>query len=151
MRCNYEHTVRCAFFGKKFTLEDAIGSHACSFEANMYVTNGIPLGCPLLLPVGTVNSVQTLKVNMMNQSSLQIMYIPARCSGLGCTVGLGWWGWWVLSAFTLVAGGLTQTCVQSGSMPCRCPPSYQPNARRRNTEGAGWTVLLCQVMCLVFV
>jgi hypothetical protein len=25
------------------------------------MTNGIPLGCPLLLPVGTVNSVQTLK------------------------------------------------------------------------------------------
>jgi cullin 1 len=27
----------------------------------MRVTNGIPLGSPLLLPVGTVNSVQTLK------------------------------------------------------------------------------------------
>jgi hypothetical protein len=26
------------------------------------VTNGIPLGCPLLLPVHTVNCVQTLKV-----------------------------------------------------------------------------------------
>jgi hypothetical protein len=28
----------------------------------MRVTNGIPLGCPLFLPVHTVNSVQTLKV-----------------------------------------------------------------------------------------
>jgi hypothetical protein len=52
-------TVRV--FRQKFTLEDAIGSHACSFEANMRVTNGIPLGCSLLLPVDTVNSVQTRK------------------------------------------------------------------------------------------
>ena len=36
-------------------------SHACALEANMRVPNGIPLGCPLLLPVGTVNRVQTLK------------------------------------------------------------------------------------------
>jgi Na+/proline symporter len=50
------------FFRQKFSLEDAIGSHACSLEANMRGTNGIPLGCPLLLPVGTVNCVQTLKV-----------------------------------------------------------------------------------------
>jgi hypothetical protein len=52
-------TVRV--FRQKFTLEDAIGSHACSLEANMRVTNGIPLGSPPLLPVGTVNCVQTLK------------------------------------------------------------------------------------------
>jgi hypothetical protein len=52
-------------FRRKFTLEDAIGSHACSLEANieanMRVTNGIPLGCSLLLPVDAVNCVQTLK------------------------------------------------------------------------------------------
>jgi aldehyde dehydrogenase (NAD+) len=30
-------------FGQKFALEDAIGSHACSLEANMRVTNGIHL------------------------------------------------------------------------------------------------------------
>jgi hypothetical protein len=35
-------------------LEDAIVSRASSLEANMRLTNGIPLGCPLLLPVGTV-------------------------------------------------------------------------------------------------
>jgi hypothetical protein len=53
-------TVRV--FRQKFTLEDAIGSHACSLEENMRVTNGIPLGSSLLLPVCTVNCVQTLKV-----------------------------------------------------------------------------------------
>jgi hypothetical protein len=57
-----ESTVRV--FRQQFTLEDAIGSHACSFEANMCVTNGIPLGCPLLLPVHTVNPVRTRKVTM---------------------------------------------------------------------------------------
>jgi hypothetical protein len=36
---------------QNFALEDAIGSHACSLEANMRVTNGIPLGSPLLLPL----------------------------------------------------------------------------------------------------
>jgi hypothetical protein len=53
-------TVRV--FRQKFTLVDAIGSHACSLEANKRVTNGIPLGSSLLLPVCTVNCVQTLKV-----------------------------------------------------------------------------------------
>jgi hypothetical protein len=52
-------TVRV--FRQKFTLEDAIGSHACSLEANTCVTNGIPLGSSLLLPVCIVNCVQTLK------------------------------------------------------------------------------------------
>jgi subtilisin family serine protease len=56
-------TVRFFFFRQEFTLEDAIGSHACSFEASRCVTNGIPLGCPLFLPVHTVNCVQTLKVS----------------------------------------------------------------------------------------
>jgi hypothetical protein len=57
----FEGMVRV--FRQKFTLEDAIGSHACSLEANMRVTNGIPLGSSLLLPVCTVNCVQTLKVS----------------------------------------------------------------------------------------
>jgi hypothetical protein len=34
---------------------------ACSLEANTRVTNGIPLGSSLLLPVDTVNCIQTLK------------------------------------------------------------------------------------------
>jgi hypothetical protein len=52
-----------ARFRQKFTLEDAIGSHACSLEANTRVTNGIPLGSSLFLPVHTVNCVQTLKAS----------------------------------------------------------------------------------------
>jgi proprotein convertase subtilisin/kexin type 5 len=64
--CNGGGTSDCTsctvrVFRQKFTLEDAIGSHACSLEANMHVTNGIPLGRPLFLPVHTVNCVQTLK------------------------------------------------------------------------------------------
>jgi hypothetical protein len=50
-----------AHFRHKSTLDDVIGCHACSLEASMHVANGIPLGCSLLLPVGTVNCVQTLK------------------------------------------------------------------------------------------
>jgi large subunit ribosomal protein L22 len=61
-------TVRV--FQQKFTLEDAIGSHACSLEASSQaikrVTNGIPLGCPLFLPVHTGNCVQTLKAELPN-------------------------------------------------------------------------------------
>jgi beta-glucosidase len=56
-------TVRV--FRQKFTLEDAIGSQACSLEANMRVTNGIPLGSSLLLSVFTVNCVQPLKVLLL--------------------------------------------------------------------------------------
>jgi hypothetical protein len=53
-------------FRQESTFEDAIGSHACSLEASMHVTNGTPLGCSLLLPVGTVNCVpcETLKGNL---------------------------------------------------------------------------------------
>jgi hypothetical protein len=61
-------TVRV--FRQKFTLEDAIGSHACSLEANMRVTNGIPLGSSLLLPVHTVICVQTLKVRTHPHQSI---------------------------------------------------------------------------------
>jgi hypothetical protein len=38
-------------FRQKFALEDSIGSHACSLEAKMRVTNGIPLRSPLALIV----------------------------------------------------------------------------------------------------
>jgi hypothetical protein len=58
-------------FRQKFTLEDAIGSHACSLEASRRVTNGISLGSSLFLPVDTVNCVQTLKV--MVGSSVRFM------------------------------------------------------------------------------
>jgi hypothetical protein len=54
-----------ARFRQKFTLEDAIGSHACSLEANTRVTNGISLGSSLFIPVDTLNCVQTLKVGTL--------------------------------------------------------------------------------------
>jgi hypothetical protein len=38
--------ARGLVFRRSFALEDAIGSHACSREANMRMTNDIPLGCP---------------------------------------------------------------------------------------------------------
>jgi hypothetical protein len=39
----------CRLFRRNVAFEDAIGSHACSLEASMRVTNGIPLGSPLAL------------------------------------------------------------------------------------------------------
>jgi hypothetical protein len=58
--------LQCAVraFRQKCTLDDAIRSHTCPLQANMRVTDVIPLGWPLLLPVGTVHCVQTLKVEM---------------------------------------------------------------------------------------
>jgi hypothetical protein len=65
-----QYSVR---FRQKFTLEDAVGSHACSLEANMRVTNGIPLGSSLLLPVHTVNCVQTLKVFFSHRGNARVL------------------------------------------------------------------------------
>jgi hypothetical protein len=47
--------VRCAF-------STEIHTRGCHWFPRMRVTNGIHLGCSLLLPVYTVNSVQTRKV-----------------------------------------------------------------------------------------
>jgi hypothetical protein len=52
----------------------------------MRVTNGIPLGCPLLLPVDTVNCVQTLKVDTRRYEPTVGAYVvecwrEARCGG----------------------------------------------------------------------
>jgi hypothetical protein len=63
--CSVEAPFQCGWctvlaFGQDFALEDAIGSHACSIEANMRVTNGIPLGSPPLI-VTIINYVETLK------------------------------------------------------------------------------------------
>jgi hypothetical protein len=65
MHFNLFNNVRRAF-RQTFTLEDAIGSHVCSLEANIRVTTGIPLplACALLLPVGTETSVQLSKQGM---------------------------------------------------------------------------------------
>jgi hypothetical protein len=46
-------------FRHNFALEDAIGSHACSLQANMRVTNSIPLGSPPLIAVFIINYVET--------------------------------------------------------------------------------------------
>jgi hypothetical protein len=64
-------TVRV--FRQKFTLEDAVGSHACSLEA-------LPCVCPMaflsgvhyLLPVGTVNCVPTLKATTTLTATLTL-------------------------------------------------------------------------------
>jgi hypothetical protein len=80
-------TVRV--FRQKFTLEDAIGSHACSLQANMRVTNGIPLGSSLFLPVHTVNCVQTLKGLHAGAhgAGWTMMRVPWSRDGVG---RLGW-------------------------------------------------------------
>jgi hypothetical protein len=69
-------------FRQKFTLEDAIGSHACSLEANTRVTNGIPLGCLLMLPVDTVNCVQTLKAGQHEKLALKALAVLTVGTGL---------------------------------------------------------------------
>jgi hypothetical protein len=61
-------------FREEFTLEDAIGSHACSLEANMRVTNAIPLKSSLLLPVHTVNCVQTRKAGALEGDGIKYDY-----------------------------------------------------------------------------
>jgi hypothetical protein len=61
------HEVRCGLFDRNLHSMIPFGSHAWSLEVNMRVTNGIPLGCLLLLPVDTVNCVQTLKAAAATQ------------------------------------------------------------------------------------
>ena len=60
-------------YGARFSTEICTrGCHwipPCLLEVNMCVTNGIPLGCPLLLPVGTINSVQTLKAKLKRDTT----------------------------------------------------------------------------------
>jgi hypothetical protein len=51
-------------FRQEFTLEDAIGSHSCSLEANMCVTNGFPRESTALT-VTIINHVETLKDNVI--------------------------------------------------------------------------------------
>jgi hypothetical protein len=43
----FTERARFFFFRQEFTPEDASGTHACSLEANMRVTNGMPLGSSL--------------------------------------------------------------------------------------------------------
>ena len=62
-----------ARFRQKFTLEDAIGSHACSLEANMRVTNGTPLGSSLFYQL-------TLYIVSQHRRSAQRQHVVVRCS-----------------------------------------------------------------------
>ena len=77
--------VRCAFFDRNLHSRmplDPTHVHLkpCSLEANMRVTNGIPLGCSLVLPVDTANCVQTLKANGFTR--LVELYLQATPTGL---------------------------------------------------------------------
>jgi hypothetical protein len=108
-------------FRQEFTLEDAIGSHACSREANMRVTNGIPLGRSLLLPVGTVICVQTLKATVASTAVLVMATVLSAAMAamqmqMGCQEGP------VQSARTRVRGTTPMTwhCwMQSQESPGR--------------------------------
>jgi O-acetyl-ADP-ribose deacetylase (regulator of RNase III) len=70
-------TVR--IFRLEVSLEDAIGAHASSLEASMRVTNGIPIGVSLLLPVGTIICVQTLKVQSVRQVERRFLLHGSCC------------------------------------------------------------------------
>jgi len=47
--------VRVRVVRQQCALADDFGSHACSREASSRAANDVPLGCPLLLPVGFAN------------------------------------------------------------------------------------------------
>jgi hypothetical protein len=58
-----DEAVRCAFSDRNLHSRNAIELHAFApVGASRRVTDGIPLGSSLLLPVHTVNCIQTLKV-----------------------------------------------------------------------------------------
>jgi hypothetical protein len=114
LRSSDMSTASGARFRQKFTLEDAIGSHACSLEVNTRVTNGIPLGSSPLLPVDTVNCVATRKelaeLGVYGMAASQLTGYPgnaASISMLDWNNGLGnaWCGAcvvpWILSALGL--------------------------------------------------
>jgi hypothetical protein len=70
---------RCYVYGARFSAE-------IHTQAKMRVTNGIPLGCPLFLPVDTVNCVQTLKApctfSEERQKTVGWATSMVRCSSL---------------------------------------------------------------------
>jgi hypothetical protein len=69
-----------------------------SLEVSRRVTNGIPLGCPLFLPVHTVNCIQTLKVPSISADDAD--YLVA-----GGTSGVYWRGeTWAPQAYLVFLG-----------------------------------------------
>jgi hypothetical protein len=76
-------------FRQELTLEDVIEFHAfASLGANRCVTNAVPLGCSLLLPVVTVNLAQTLNDFSRVLPSLLIMNYVATLMTSHTTKGL---------------------------------------------------------------
>jgi hypothetical protein len=55
-------------FRRKIPLEDAIGSQAGTLETSMSVTQWYSSWVVILLPVDSVNSVQTLKAMVKNET-----------------------------------------------------------------------------------
>ena len=62
--------VRCAFSTEIY----ARGCH-WFLKASRRVTNCIPLGCPIILPVGTVISVQILKVHQCTEKECKMEFL----------------------------------------------------------------------------
>ena len=70
-------------FRQECTPEDTIEFHAFApLEASRRVTNGIPLGCSLFLPVHTVNCIQTLKAKVIGEAASEPPRDGQRISGL---------------------------------------------------------------------
>jgi hypothetical protein len=72
---NYLFQVRCAFSGGDLHSRMPLDpTHVRLKRSYMRVINGIPLGCPLLLPVGNVICMQTLTDDVshyLNHSSIR--------------------------------------------------------------------------------
>jgi hypothetical protein len=137
-------TVRV--FRHKFTLDDAIEFRACSLEAIRRVTNGIPLRCPLFLPVHTVNCVKTLKVGLYQHYNKNLaVWVRGRTrrAWRPCSKELFLCGECMVlivnASFALLDdekseefftfflvesrfAGLKSACVRFNSMPLGCPP-----------------------------
>jgi hypothetical protein len=117
-------TVRV--FRQKFTLEDAIGSHACSLEANMRVNNGIPLGSSLLLPVHTVICVQTLKATNRRRhsttQSIRSLNVRRQVRDRCC------------SSFTLHTPASLQVTSALMPLPSLPLPPFLPSSLHRRTS-----------------
>jgi hypothetical protein len=138
------HLLWLFVFRQKATLEDAIGSHAYSLEANTRVTNGTPLGCPLLLPVGTVNCVQTLKAGVLSKSAAVCMRLHSPTRWLPSVIVLlyiasaceRWYGARFRQKFTLEdAIGHSDRWHSSRKSTFLTSSHYK---LRPNTEGLHW-------------
>jgi hypothetical protein len=108
--------VRCAFFNRGFHPRNAFAFHAFArLDASMGVAKGIPLEWSLLLPVGTVNCVQTLKAILIpmggNATVLSVLDCNLRlrtANGIWCNR-------------CLVASLQHQLLSYSNHEPCRWP------------------------------